>query len=54
MGSSRGHGKTRFLPLHSGTDALIHEYLEAASHGEEDVGVLFRAVRKLSSKDSIS
>ena len=26
-------GKTRYLPLHPGTQALIHDYLEAAGHG---------------------
>ena len=38
-------GKTRYLPLHPGTNALIHEYLEAAGHGEDDAGALFRPVR---------
>ena len=26
-------GKTRYLPLHPGTNALIHDYLDAAGHG---------------------
>ena len=26
--------KTRYLPLHPGTNALIHDYLEAAGHGD--------------------
>lgn len=38
-------GKTRYLPLHPGTHALIHEYLEAAGHGKDDAGALFHPVR---------
>ena len=38
-------GKARYLPLHPGTHALIHEYLEAAGHGEDDAGALFRPIR---------
>jgi integrase/recombinase XerD len=38
-------GKTRYVPLHPGTHAPIHEYLEAAGHGEDDAGALFRPVR---------
>ena len=38
-------GKTRYLPLHPGTHALIHDYLEAAGHGTDEVGPLFRPVR---------
>jgi integrase/recombinase XerD len=38
-------GKVRYLPLHPGTNALIHEYLEAAGHGEDDAGALFRPLR---------
>jgi site-specific recombinase XerD len=38
-------GKTRYLPLHPATNALIHEYLEAAGHGGDDGGALFRPVR---------
>lgn len=38
-------GKTRYLPLHPGTNGLINEYLEAAGHGEDDAGALFRPVR---------
>jgi integrase/recombinase XerD len=37
--------KTRYLPLHPGTNALIHDYIEAAGHGEDDNGALFRPVR---------
>jgi len=38
-------GKTRYVPLHPGTHALIHEYLEGAGHGGDDAGALFRPVR---------
>ena len=38
-------GKTRYLPLHTGTDALIHDYLEAAGHGLNESGALFRPIR---------
>jgi site-specific recombinase XerD len=38
-------GKTRYLPLHPGTHALIHDYLAAAGHGEDDAGALFRTVK---------
>ena len=38
-------GKVRYLPLHPGTHALIHEYLEAAGRGEDDAGALFRPLR---------
>src|SRR5208283_2532253 len=38
-------GKRRYLPLHPGTHALIHEYLVAAGHGEDDSGALFRPLR---------
>ena len=38
-------GKTRYLPLHPGTNALIHDYLDAAGHGEDDNGALFRPIR---------
>jgi site-specific recombinase XerC len=37
--------KTRYLPLHPGTNALIHDYLEAAGHGGDDNGALFRPLR---------
>ena len=30
--------KTRYLPLHPGTNELIHDYLEAAGHGEDENG----------------
>jgi site-specific recombinase XerD len=38
-------GKTRYVPLHPGTHTVIHDYLEAAGHGEDDAGALFRPVR---------
>lgn len=38
-------GKTRYLPLHPGTHALIHDYLDAAGHGTDENGALFRAIR---------
>jgi len=38
-------GKTRYLPLHPGTHALIHDYLEAAGHAGDEAGALFRPVR---------
>jgi site-specific recombinase XerD len=37
--------KTRYLPLHPGTNAFIHEYLEAAGHGEDENGALFRPIK---------
>jgi integrase/recombinase XerD len=37
--------KTRYLPLHPGTNALIHDYLEAAGHGQDQNGPLFRPVK---------
>jgi site-specific recombinase XerD len=37
--------KTRYLPLHPGTNALIHDYLEAAGHGDDDNGALFRPLK---------
>ena len=38
-------GKTRYLPLHSGTNVLIHEYLAAAGHELDDNGALFRPIK---------
>jgi integrase/recombinase XerD len=37
--------KTRYLPLHPGTNELIHDYLETAGHGGDDNGALFRPIR---------
>jgi integrase/recombinase XerD len=38
-------GKTRYLPLHPGTAALIHDYLDAAGHGTDENGALFRPIK---------
>lgn len=38
-------GKTRYVSLHPGTNALVHDYLEAAGHGADETGALFRPVR---------
>jgi integrase/recombinase XerD len=38
-------GKTRYVPLHPGTNALIHDYLAAAGHDADDAGALFRPIR---------
>jgi len=38
-------GKTRYLPLHPATHALIHDYLDAAGHGDDENGALFRPLR---------
>ena len=38
-------GKTRYLPLHPATHALIHDYLDAAGHGTNENGALFRPIR---------
>jgi integrase/recombinase XerD len=37
--------KIRYLPLHPGTNAVIHDYLDAAGHGADDNGALFRPIR---------
>jgi site-specific recombinase XerD len=37
--------KTRYLPLHPGTNELIHDYLEVAGHGADENGALFRPVK---------
>jgi integrase/recombinase XerD len=42
---SRKGGKWRYLLLHPGTHALIHEYIEAAGHAEDVSGALFRPIR---------
>jgi integrase len=34
--------KTRYSPLHPGTNELIHDYLEAAGHGADENGAPFR------------
>jgi len=38
-------GKTRYLPLHPGTNGLINDYLDAAGHGTDENGALFRPIR---------
>jgi len=38
-------GKTRYLPLHPGTNGLINDYLDGAGHGADDSGALFRPLR---------
>jgi integrase/recombinase XerD len=38
-------GKTRHLPLHPGTNALIHDYLDAAGQVTDDNGALFRPIQ---------
>jgi hypothetical protein len=42
--SGKGN-KTRYLPLHPGTNELIHEYMEAAGHGEDGDSALFRPIK---------
>ena len=37
--------KTRYLPLHPGTNSLIHDYLEASGHGTGENSALFRPVK---------
>lgn len=37
--------KTRYLPLHPATIPLVHDYLDAAGHGEDLDGALFRPIR---------
>jgi integrase/recombinase XerD len=37
--------KTRYLPLHPGANALIHDYLAAAAHGADHNGALFHPIR---------
>jgi integrase len=38
-------GKIRYIPLHPGTIGLVHEYLDAAGHGRDGDGALFRPIR---------
>lgn len=35
-------GKTRFVPLHPAANGFITDYLEAAGHGDDESGALFR------------
>ena len=44
--------KTRFLPLHPGTNALIHDYLDAAGHAADENGALFRPIKNNRGKTS--
>jgi site-specific recombinase XerD len=37
-------GKTRYVPLHPAAGGLVHEYLEAAGHGDDSHGALFRPI----------
>ena len=37
--------KARYLPLHPDTNGLINDYLDAAGHGTDDNGALFRPTR---------
>ena len=38
-------GKIRYVPLHPGTNAIILGYLDAAGHGADENGALFRPVK---------
>ena len=38
-------GKTRYVPLHPAASGLIGDYLEAAGHGADGTGALFRPIR---------
>jgi integrase/recombinase XerD len=38
-------GKTRYLPLHPGTNGLVTDYLDVSGHGADDNGALFRPLR---------
>jgi integrase/recombinase XerD len=38
-------GKTRYVPLHPGAGALIHDYLEADGRATDTTGALFRPLR---------
>ena len=37
-------GKTRYVPLHPAASGLVLDYLEAAGHGQDDSGALFRPI----------
>ena len=37
-------GKTRYVPLHPAVSGLVSDYLEAARHGADETGALFRAL----------
>ena len=36
--------KTRYVPLHPAAGGLVLDYLEAAGHGQDDAGALFRPI----------
>jgi integrase/recombinase XerD len=38
-------GKTRYIPLHPGTQGLVTDYLEASGHASDVDGALYRPVR---------
>ena len=44
MNVSGKGGKTRYVPLHPAAGGLIADYLEAAGHGADDAGALFRPI----------
>jgi integrase/recombinase XerD len=35
----------RYVELHLASNQLIHDYIEAAGHGADDNGTLFRPIR---------
>lgn len=39
-------GKLRYVPIHPGTLALVHDYLEAAGHAADHDGPLFRSLAR--------
>ncbi len=39
-------GKTRYVPLHPAASGLVLDYLDAAGHGDEGDGALFRPVHR--------
>jgi site-specific recombinase XerD len=45
-------GKMRYIPLHPAVSGLIHDYLDAAGHGFEETGALFRSVSNNRDKES--
>ena len=44
-------GKTRYVPLHPAASGPLVDYLEAAGHGGDDAGALFRPVKNNRSGD---
>ncbi|MGO9443876.1 MAG: tyrosine-type recombinase/integrase [Thiobacillaceae bacterium] len=45
-------GKPRYVPLHPAASGLIVDYLEAAGHGQDDAGALFRPVHHSRTEDA--